>query len=411
MTLYKTTTSAEHNQSYDLEGDHTGIAALLIFVATVGMIGNFTITVAILILRDLRRASNAFLFHHCFLDFVKSGYCLAFAYSIISKQEPVQCNVLAGSYIVFVTASAFNLLALVMNESYQFTDLTLGIQTESRNYCCVIFGVFIIWFASFILNLGVAFIPGNPSYDTKKGHCIFIYGITRNYILHILWITLITMAILLTSMYLRKLHNDIKRSSYYRLSTLIRATVCVDTKAESTTQRRKSEVREKNFVAQVEKLSKQRLCLLMLLTSFFVTFWYPLFILTTVDPAFQARPQAYKGLSIFAWSNPAITPFICMFFIKKQCCCCPNYMDFSLTLNNRDEETLTDESPSSDLNGRRTNGKQRHNQHTSSYRDFGEHEDSEIEQLSPSGDEMHPQTFNQISQQSPTHRTFWQQSI
>ena len=44
-----------------------------------GMIGNFGIIISILVLHSLRRASNAFLFHQCVLDFIKAAYCLPFA--------------------------------------------------------------------------------------------------------------------------------------------------------------------------------------------------------------------------------------------------------------------------------------------------------------------------------------------
>lgn len=42
-----------------------------------------------------------------------------------------------------------------------------------------------------------------------------MYGVTGNYLLHVLWIILITFALLLTAVYLRKYWLDIKGRSVY----------------------------------------------------------------------------------------------------------------------------------------------------------------------------------------------------
>ena len=303
----------------DLIEDKTEIAVLIV-VASIGMVSNFAVLILILVLHNLRRASNAFLFHQCLLDLLKAAYCLPFAHTMVADEPPIYCGMLGASYIVFVTTSSFNLLAIVMNEAYQFADLMLGVK-DSRNYCCVIFGVFIIWFSSLIMNLGVAFIPGNPSYDRRIGHCIFIYGVTRNYVLHLLWIVLISLALGLTIVYLWKLHLDIKRSSYYRLTTLIRHTVNIDAESQTLNQRKVSEFRDKNHIKWVLNVTRKKWMLMILLLVLFFTFWYPLFLLTAADPGFTINPDCYKGLTIFAWSNPTVTPIVLVFFIKTNCCC------------------------------------------------------------------------------------------
>ena len=100
--------------------------ASLIIVASVGMLGNFGVVVVILALRSLRRASNAFIVHHSLLDFLKAAYCLPFAQTLVSNQPETYCTLLGSSYIVFVTTSAFNLLAMVMNEAYQVLHLCIN---------------------------------------------------------------------------------------------------------------------------------------------------------------------------------------------------------------------------------------------------------------------------------------------
>ena len=56
------------------------------------------------------------------------------------------------------------------------------------------------------------------------GYCTFMYGVTGNYLLHVLWIILITFALLLTGVYLRKYWLDIKGRyvyAYYVLHSLL----------------------------------------------------------------------------------------------------------------------------------------------------------------------------------------------
>jgi hypothetical protein len=316
-------------------------SAILIVVASVGMIGNFAIIVTILVLQDLRKTSSAFLFHHSVLDFVKSVYCLPFAYSIMNEREPVFCNILGGSFIVFVTTSAFNLLAMVMNEAYQFADMNLGIK-DSGNFCCVIFGICMIWFTSLILNLGVAFIPGNPSFKRDVGHCTFLYGITGNYVLHVLWISLVSFAMVLTVMYLRKLHCDIKMNSYYRLSTLIRATIHID--ANNSPEITPDDQAEKIMIKKIERFSLRKVYILMTMTLCYVLFWYPLFMLTLVDPNFTANPFGYRVLTMFACSNAAVTPFIFICLIKKNCCCKHDFPELNLGMGANTSSQLSLES-------------------------------------------------------------------
>jgi len=105
------------------------------------------------------------------------------------------------------------------------------------------------------------------------------------------------------------------------MTTLIKATIAIDTKVRTTSQRRQSEMREKRHVKEIAKKTKQRLYLLIFLVSVFVLFWYPLFFVTASDPTFRVSPFAYKSLTMFAWTNPAVTPFVLFFFIKTKCCC------------------------------------------------------------------------------------------
>ncbi len=284
------------------------------------MVGNFSLLAAILVVGSLRQASNAFLFHQCLLDFLKAACCLPFARSLVTSESAAHCPILASTYIVLITSSSFNMLAMVMNEAYQFSDLTLNMK-ESRNCYCVLFGVSTTWFGSIIMNLGIAFIPSNRGYNERIDECVFIYGVTHTYVLHILWVLIITMALIMTLTYLWKLRKDINRMSYYRLSTLVRATVYIDPELNTETRQHEHEVQEKEHIQWVQTITTKKLYLLILLSLIFILFWYPYFVLTIVDPFYHVDRLIYITLTIFAWSNPTVTPIILMFYLKTTCCC------------------------------------------------------------------------------------------
>jgi len=53
---------------------------------------------------------------------------------------------------------------------------------------------------------------------------------------------------------------------------------------------------------------------LMLMTVLFILCWYPLYILTLVDPKFHQPTKIYKLLTFIAWSNASINPLVLLLF-------------------------------------------------------------------------------------------------
>lgn len=307
------------------EEPHRLEVALLLLLAALGVVANLAVLALVAALPRLRRASNAFVCHQCLLDLLKSAYCLPFAQSLVTHtHSPVWCGLVGGSYIVLVTSSAFNQLATVMNEAYHLADLAMK-NEDSRSWCCVIFGIFTIWFGSVIMNLGVAFIPGNLSFNRQREQCIFIHGITQNFVLQMLWVVLMSMATALTLMYLHKFRMDIKRVGYYRLSTLVRTTFKIDPLDNAPA--RQEEQRDRRHIQQVQRLMRRKFRLMLANTSIFLAFWYPLFVLSAVDWRSRVPHSVYKALTLLAWSNSSISPFILTFFIRSDTCCHDNPLE------------------------------------------------------------------------------------
>jgi len=59
-------------------------------------------------------------------------------------------------------------------------------------------------------------------------------------------------------------------------------------------------------------LSRTRV--LILITVLFIFSWYPLYILTLVDPKFEQPSKVYKLLTFLAWSNAAVNPVVLILF-------------------------------------------------------------------------------------------------
>lgn len=82
---------------------------------------------------------------------------------------------------------------------------------------CVLFGTFMIWFASITINLGPTFLSGALAANTESGHnapsCPLVHGPFRHYILNALWIVINIICVALTLFHLRKLHRDLTKAN------------------------------------------------------------------------------------------------------------------------------------------------------------------------------------------------------
>lgn len=83
---------------------------------------------------------------------------------------------------------------------------------------CVLFGTFMIWFASITINLGPTFLSGAlaasaGSYSSygPAPSCPLVRGPFRHYVLNALWIGVNAVCVGLTLFHLKKLHRDLTK--------------------------------------------------------------------------------------------------------------------------------------------------------------------------------------------------------
>jgi len=89
------------------------------------------------------------------------------------------------SYVVIVTASGFNIVAMVCCEAYAFSErsgsrhhVAAGVSTSKNagSLGCAVFGVLMVYIGSVIVHLGPTIIGGDFNYNDVIGNCIFAYG-------------------------------------------------------------------------------------------------------------------------------------------------------------------------------------------------------------------------------------------
>lgn len=295
----------------------TAEGALLFIVALTGGLGNIFIMVVTLFCPTFRQMSSAFLFHHCLLDTIKSGFCIPFGYSLLLDTNIPHCDLLGAGYILLMTVSAYNLLALLVNEEYQCSF------TSRRNYhkngdgCCIAFGVVITWFTTVLLHLGVAFLPGNSEYSKDVGNCIYRYGVTKNYVIHALWVILVTAAIVVAGISFFHFFRKLRTSAKSRKWTFLHKSLSSLSPHNALYNDQTEEVHYEFDDLSSQMALKQsrrylrRIIIMMGMVVSFVVCWYPLFVLTLLDVHYKQPPHFYRLLMILAWAHPITTPIFC----------------------------------------------------------------------------------------------------
>ncbi|ELT98569.1 hypothetical protein CAPTEDRAFT_208991 [Capitella teleta] len=291
-------------------------ALFLFAVAGAGIVLNAIVLACIFFCRHLRRMTSAFVFHGTVLDVIKCIFCIPFATSLLNDLEPDFCGVLGGSYVIMVTASGFNIVASICCEAYTFSEHNVGGDGRG-SLCCVMFGITMVYVGSIIIHLGPTIIGGVFKFNEAIGNCIFKYGTVQSYVVHAMWIVIMTLSMVGAIYYLVFFYRHVQANSTHRLASLVRASIAVS-RGNTDSQDIRKIIRE--------SLSRTRV--LILITALYVICWYPLFILTLLDPGFLQPPRVYRLLTFVAWSNGALNPLVMLLFdrnlsvLKRRIVCC-----------------------------------------------------------------------------------------
>ncbi|KAJ0180059.1 hypothetical protein K1T71_004650 [Dendrolimus kikuchii] len=198
-------------------------AAALLALSGLGMSANLALMTVILSKKQLRRWSHGLLFHQAVVDCARAAILLPLGIAVFRCQPVYKCSLVETAFLLLVTVSTVNMLTTVLNDSPIFpeneeeqADLSAPLLMDSPQ--CVLFGTFMIWFASITINLGPTFLSGAlaasaGSYGSygPAPSCPLVRGPFRHYVLNALWIGVNAVCVGLTLFHLKKLHRDLTK--------------------------------------------------------------------------------------------------------------------------------------------------------------------------------------------------------
>ncbi|XP_060829743.1 uncharacterized protein LOC132914558 isoform X2 [Bombus pascuorum] len=276
-------------------------ATLIFSLGALGMGANFLLMALILAKRQLRRWSQGLLFHQAMVDCARAAILLPLGSSILNCQPMTKCSLVETAFLLLVTVSTVNMLTTVLNDSPIFpetdeeADLAAPLLMDSPQ--CVLFGTFMIWFASITINLGPTFLSGALAANTESGHnapsCPLVHGPFRHYILNVLWIAINLICVALTLIHLRKLHKDLTKAN-------------VEARSGAAEEHRKM----RNYLKRMEREGVQRVKMFLVVTAAYVIFWGPLFFVTLVNHAIIGNPTGYEVTLHIAYIHAFVNPVL-----------------------------------------------------------------------------------------------------
>ncbi|XP_026328847.1 uncharacterized protein LOC113236853 isoform X6 [Hyposmocoma kahamanoa] len=325
-------------------------AAALLALSGLGMSANLALMTVILSKKQLRRWSHGLLFHQAVVDCARAAILLPLGIAVFRCQPVYKCSLVETAFLLLVTVSSVNMLTTVLNDSPIFpeneeeqADLSAPLLMDSPQ--CVLFGTFMIWFASITINLGPTFLSGAlaasaGSYSSygPAPSCPLVRGPFRHYVLNALWIGVNAVCVGLTLFHLKKLHRDLTKTVDGALA---------DGQCRPTTSQNLplgGGRRLRGYLARVEREGVRRVRMFLVITAAYVLFWGPLFIITLLHhPALTSHVayEMYFQITLhISYVHAAVNPLLFMALHRalrraalQLCCgCCVHWSQFVLAL-------------------------------------------------------------------------------
>ncbi|CAH1800835.1 unnamed protein product [Owenia fusiformis] len=339
-----------------IDDQSAAIQAYYLFtIAFIGVITNIYVVVSILLRKRLRVSKSAFLIHGCLLNLGLCLYNIPFAVSLISEHRlpPQACETVGSTFVIIVTTSVFNMVAIASSEAYVFVERNLNSE-QSGSICCVIFSLMTEYIGSLILHLGPTIIGGTFDYNSKIGNCMIHYGMVKSYISFAMWVSIVTVAIFGVTYYLAMFYRHIKSTARHMIDIAMVTSQNNNLHGEMTIQ----------GVKDLITNSLSRLRVLVGSTIVFVICWYPLYILSMVDWNYTQSAVAYRVLTLVACTYPTIFPIILIVF-DRGLNICGQCIDWDRIFNRRGitprerliQQSLRESSPRSQRVGCRLSAK------------------------------------------------------
>ncbi|XP_054262056.1 uncharacterized protein LOC128986011 isoform X2 [Macrosteles quadrilineatus] len=312
-------------------------ATIIFILGGLGMSANLALMMLILAKKQLRRWSQGLLFHQAMVDCARAAILIPLAVSIMRCEPIKKCSLLETAFLLLVTVSTVNMLTTVLNDSPVFPDgdeeeddLSAPLLMDSPQ--CVLFGTFMIWFASITINLGPTFLSGALAANSEGMHnlpsCPLVHGPFRHYVLNVLWIFINVICVLLTLFHLHKLHRDLTKANVeaVRVAGLVTTLVSVTggggmpelpsgfvnsrqgTNGAIPRPPAEEHRRMEHYLRRMEREGVQRVKMFLVIIAAYMLFWGPLFLVTLLQHPILGYPLGYEITLHVAYVHAFVNP-------------------------------------------------------------------------------------------------------
>lgn len=284
----------------------------------------------------------AFVFHQTIVDLLRIAYCVLYASRIfyeykknsidnnVNREDFLEdisentnlyafnkvyekyCTQMASFYSVLTMVTIVNILTILISETCRFYDLKLN-SSDTSNYCCVLFGIMLIWISSLIIISSLMLVgvadSAAPTWRCDLGES---ESTTRSLVINIVWFLLVAFVISISISYSISLYRELK-SLGNEDNQLVLHTINASLMAV------KPEFIERHI--KIVKDTTKRLFILVILIVIFCFTFLPNFITTvlknTIDTnIFSLRPYDVIG-SIISLSNSSLNSLVLLFLCIK----------------------------------------------------------------------------------------------
>lgn len=274
------------------------------------------------------------MFHQGIVDASRAALLIPLGLSVLRCSSLPQCVLVGTVFLLLVTVSTVNMLTSVLNDAPITSASLMQEQTEDEvssfstptnsdatgpmarkvgpmlldSPQCVLFGMFMIWFASFTINLGPTFLSGALSTWTEPmaaDSCPLITESLQHYVLSVLWIVINGLCVMLTAYHLRKLHRDLTKSNLatLRIASLVSTIISIRTENEVCEHQH-----IRNQIKKMEEEGLQRIRMFVVIIIAYVAFWAPLSAVIIIKPMLDYPPMTYQIAIHIAFMHSFVNP-------------------------------------------------------------------------------------------------------
>ncbi|XP_076030791.1 uncharacterized protein LOC143018984 isoform X3 [Oratosquilla oratoria] len=320
-------------------------ASIILALGVLGMSANIVLMMLLVAKKHLRRWSQGLLFHQALVDCARAAILIPLGKSIYNCVAVTKCPMVETAFLLLVTVSTINMLTTVLSQVLNDAPLLpedsdhkqMPLLMESPQ--CVLFGTFMIWFASITINLGPTFLSGALAANIGEVHhapsCPIITSPLRHYVLNVLWIVTNVLVVLLTIFHLYKLYRDLSTSSLeaVRIASLVTTMISVSQPHNQATDPEAREHRQVNsYISRMEREGVERVKMFVVVTIAYVVFWGPLFLVTILTPSTNKAGLPHEVTLHVAYVHAFVNPALFLALHKSLrravtetiCCNCSN---------------------------------------------------------------------------------------